>query len=117
VWRSPRAHGLGAGGGLTPDAAEADVAHAGVDHLRTASRRPVAQAVGVRTEIRTALDHLAGNLELGLSRVVALLERASANTVGHATARARGVRRALDVPVGGPFPDVAGHVMEAVAVR
>ncbi|WP_211240880.1 MFS transporter [Hamadaea tsunoensis] len=35
----------------TPDAAEADVAHAGVDHLRAAGGGPVAQAVGVGAEV------------------------------------------------------------------
>ena len=40
-------------------APEADVAHAGVDHLRPARGRPVAQAVGVGAQVGAALDHLA----------------------------------------------------------
>ena len=35
------------------------MAHAGVDHLRAARRRPVAQAIAVRAEVGAALDHLA----------------------------------------------------------
>ena len=47
-------------------APEADVAHAGVDHLRPAGGRPVAQAVGVGAQVRAALDHLAADPELRL---------------------------------------------------
>ncbi len=51
-------------------AAEADVAHAGVDRLRPARGGPVPQAVDVGAQERAALDHLAGHLELRLPRVV-----------------------------------------------
>ena len=61
----------------SPDAPEADVAHAGVDHLRAPGGRPVAQAVGVGAQVRAALDHLAADPELRLGRVVARLEVAA----------------------------------------
>ena len=96
------------------DAAEADVAHAGVDHLRAPGGRPVAQAVAVGAEERPALDHLARDAELRLRRVVALLDCRRAGC-GHA-ARLVGVPGWPRVPVGRPLPDVAGHVVEAEAV-
>ena len=57
------------------ETAEPDVAHAGVDHLRSARRRPVAQAVAVRAQEGAALDHLARHPELRLARVVARFHR------------------------------------------
>ena len=51
---------------VAPQAAEADVAHAGVDHLRPAGRGAVAQAVAVGAQERAALDHLARHPELRL---------------------------------------------------
>jgi hypothetical protein len=55
------------------DAAEADVARAGVDHLGPTCGRPVTQAVGVRAQVRAALDHPTADPELRLRRVVALV--------------------------------------------
>ena len=57
---------------LALDAAEADVAHAGVDRLRPTGGRAVPQAVDVRAQERAALDHLARHLELWLSRIVTI---------------------------------------------
>src|SRR6478609_8295944 len=54
---------------LSSYAPEAEVAHAGVDHLRTACRRSVAQAVRRGAQVRPALDHLPSDPELGLVRV------------------------------------------------
>ena len=51
--------------------AKADVAHTDISHLRPARRGPVAQAVGLRTQKRAALDDLARHRELRLGRVVA----------------------------------------------
>ena len=75
-----------------PGAAEADVAHAGVDHLRAAGGRPVAQAVRVGAEVRPALDHLARDPELRLGRVEARLAVTAAR-VGRHAARSLGVGR------------------------
>ena len=47
-------------------AADADVAHAGVDHLRPPRGGAVAHAVAVGAEVRAALDHLARDPELRL---------------------------------------------------
>src|SRR3954454_8650287 len=43
---------------VAADAAESDVAHAGIHHLRVARRRAVAPAVAWRAEERAALHHL-----------------------------------------------------------
>ena len=98
------------------DAAEADVAHPGVDHLRPAGGGAVALAVAVGAQVRAALDHLAGDAELRLGRVVAALHRRP-RPFGRDAARRLGVlgvsRRP---PVRRPLPHVAGHVVQAVAV-
>ena len=48
------------------DGAEADVAHAGVDHLWAPCSGAVSLTVAVGAEERPALDHLAGDAELRL---------------------------------------------------
>src|SRR6266498_603766 len=95
------------------DATEADVAHARVDHLRLARRGTVAEAVVRGTEVRAALDHLARDAELRLVRVVALGLRDDARVDGRAAAGLDDlVGAGGDVPVAGPLPDVARHVVE-----
>src|SRR5580700_11838579 len=59
------------------DATKTDMAHSGIDHLRLACRGTVSQAVVRCAEVRTALDHSAGNADVGLARVVALLLRSN----------------------------------------
>src|SRR3954465_14910784 len=81
------------------------MAHACIDHLRPAGGGPVAQAVAVCAQKRTALDDLARNSKLGLSRVVAVCRTA---LLGRA--------RLSAVPVGSPLPDIACHVEQPVAV-
>ena len=48
------------------------MAHAGVDHLRPARRRPVAAAVAVGAEVRAALDDPSRHRELRLGGIEAL---------------------------------------------
>ena len=99
------------------DAAEAEVRHRRVDHLRLARGRPVAQAVVGRAQVRAALDHAARDVLAGLPGVVARVRRGHAR-VARDAARARDlVGMPWDVPVAGPLPDVPRHVVEAVAVR
>ena len=86
------------------DAAKADVAHAGVDHLRSPRGGSIAAAVTVGAQERSALDHLARHPELRLVRVVAA--RLAARIAG----------AGVGVPVAGPLPDVARHIEQAVAV-
>src|SRR4051812_18454374 len=81
-------------------AAEADVAGRGVDRLALARRRPVAEAVVGRAQMRAALDHASLDAGSGGRR------RRAARRAGSAELEA--VRR--------PLPHVAGHVVQAVAV-
>src|SRR5262245_13316721 len=116
---SPFRRGFGTLGPARPvaqGAAKADVARAGVRHLRPPRGRPVAQAVAVGAGEGPALDHLAGDRELGLGPVVAPLEGASARVARHAARLVGLLRMTVGVPVGRPLPDVAGRVVEAEAV-
>ena len=85
--------------GSVPGAAEADVPGGGVGCRPLPRRDPVAPAVGVVTEVRATLLHPA-----------------------RAVTRARGISSPIALtkgrvePVRRPLPDVAGHVVEAVAV-
>src|SRR5882724_8924522 len=97
------------------DAAESQMAGCGIDRLGHARGRAIAPAVVGRAEIGAALHHLAGDGNLRHARVAAAAALAAARVVD----RAAGVvdLAVVLVPVGGPFPDIAGHVVEAVTVR
>src|SRR5689334_16071323 len=86
------------------DTPEAYVAHAGIDRLWSARGWSVALTVAVRAQERTALDHLPRYPELRLGRVIAIRL-----TTGLAGTR-------FGIPVGRPFPHIAGHVEKAVTV-
>src|ERR1700712_1366990 len=88
----------------TLHAAEADVAHAGVDHLRPPRGGAIAQAIAVRAQERAALDDFAWDLELRLRRVVAAGFAARVTLAG------------AGEPVARPLPHVAAHVEQSVAV-
>src|SRR4051794_36357817 len=101
------------------DAAEADMAHAAVHHLRVAGCRAVAPAVGRRAEEGAALHHLPRNANRWLSGIEGCLHRGTARIRRGATARLGriGVRMARGPPVRGPLPDVPAHLEQAIAVR
>ena len=82
-----------------------------------AGGRAVAQAIGVGTKVGAALDDFPRHARLRLSPVVALLDSAAPRIAGDAAGLVHLGRVAVDVPVGGPVPDVARHVVEAVRVR
>src|SRR5262249_30915004 len=84
---------------LARNAAKADVPGRAVDRLALPRRRAVAQAVVGRAEVRAALHDAARE----------------AVVPGGSTAPS-GAGHGLE-PVVRPLPDVAGHVVEAVAVR
>src|SRR6185503_7812771 len=74
-------------------------------------------AVVRRAEVRATLDDLAGNSNLRLARIVAALDACAARIFWDAT-RLRRIRVVLlRVPVRGPFPYIADHVLHVVAVR
>src|SRR5207249_6049753 len=67
-------------------------------------------------EKRAALDDLARNRELRLGGIDAGLYR-SAPRIARSAARAFGVRHITGAePIGGPFPDIARHIEQPVAV-
>src|SRR5262245_58825150 len=89
----------------------------GVDRFGVARGRAVAAAVVRSAEMRAALEHLAGNADVRLAGIVALLLVSAARILWDA-ARLRRVRLMLGrVPVAGPFPDVADYIADAMAVR
>ena len=75
-------------GKVAADAAEADVAHAGVHHLRVARRRAVAPAVGRRAEERAALHHLPRDADGGLGGIEGGLHRRAARAAPGSSSRA-----------------------------
>src|SRR5690349_17303644 len=101
---------------LPPDAAEADMAHAAVHHLRVAGRRAVAPAVGWRAEEGAALHHLPRNADGGLSGVEGAAECWAARVLRRAAGLVRVGLVPRRVPVGRPLPDIARHVIETVAI-
>src|SRR5215472_217693 len=67
--------------------------------------------------MRAAFDDLARNLGRGQARIVAVFLASAARIFWNATSLRR-IRRVLSgPPVGGPLPDIADHVVGAVAVR
>src|SRR5262245_23809916 len=79
--------------------------------------RTVAAAIVGRAQVRAALEHLASDPDLRLAGVVAR-SLGSATRVFRDAARLWGVRFVPPrPPIGGPFPHIADHVVDAVAVR
>src|SRR4029453_4837810 len=89
-----------------------------LDRLRLARRWPVPQAVARGAEVRAALHDPPRDVLAGPTRLVAPV---GGRDAGIRDRSAAGVTGPLVVPggieVGRPLPDVAGHVVEAIAVR
>src|SRR5262245_21678499 len=86
-----------------------------IDRLRHARRGPVAPAIVRCAKERPALHDLARNFYDGLSRVMAAVALAASRVVHRAAGPLDPA--VLLIPVCGPFPDIPGHVMKAIAVR
>src|SRR5215471_251802 len=82
-----------------------------------ACRRPVATAIVRRAEMRAALQDFPGNADAWLTWIKARRLGAAARILRNTA----GFRRIGFVPgrppVGGPLPDIADHVADAVTVR
>src|SRR5206468_1329186 len=100
------------------DTSEPDVAGCCIDHLRVARRRAISMAVVRCAQERSALEDLARDPNARLARVITVLDRRPAGIVGHA-AGLLSIRLLVPVavPIARPFPHVAGHFMQAVAIR
>src|SRR5215475_12874942 len=86
----------------------------GIDRLRHARCRSIASAVVWRAQMRSALHDFARDLDVRHVGIVALVSVA-AFRVEARTARLRYLLVLL-VPIRGPLPHVAGHVVQAVAI-
>src|SRR6266436_4187657 len=104
-------------GGFSLDAAKSEMAGRGIYRLGVARRRTIAAAIVRRAQMRTALDHLAWNPDVGLTRVVAAILAAAARILWNAAGFWRVSFVLRRMPVGRPLPDIADHVVDAVAVR
>src|SRR6516165_3809318 len=93
------------------------MARRGVDRLRMTGGRAVTSAIVRCAQMRAALQYLPGNSDLGLAGVVACILTAAARVDRDAAGLASVGLVSGRVPVAGPFPDVADHVVEAVTVR
>src|SRR3954454_13768442 len=102
---------------FSPDTAEAEMTCRCVDLLGVASCRPIASAVVRRAQVRAALDDLARDPDVRRGRLVAAVLAPAARVLRDAAGFRRVAFVLLRVPVGGPFPDVADHVVDAMAVR
>src|SRR5690348_8121433 len=87
----------------------------GIDRLRMTRGRPVAPAIVRRAKMGTTFDHFARNLDFGVAWIVALLRTRASRIDRHAAGMLLLVAR--DIKVGRPLPDIADHVVEAMAVR
>src|SRR5437868_5188417 len=78
--------------------------------------RAIAAAVVGSAEVRAALKHLAWNPDVRLTRVVARGLGPSTRIFRNAARLRRVSVMLLRIPIGRPFPDIADHVVQAVAV-
>src|SRR5262249_55115358 len=85
------------------DAAKTNVASRSIDRLRLARRRPVAQAIVGRAQVRAAFHHPASGVSAALARHTAGFSGYFAAVRGEAGS--------------GPLPHTPDHVEEAIAFR
>src|SRR6185437_1119968 len=100
-----RAHRSGLSAALPDNTAKADMACRCIDRLRMTRGWPVPPAVVRRAQMRTALQHLARDANLGLHRVVTAGFSCAAR-IGRDAACLAGIRFMPGrKPVGRPLPD------------
>src|SRR5690348_12162095 len=93
------------------------MAHRSVDRLSVAGRRAIAPAIVWRAKVRAAFQHLSPDLDLRLTWIEAF-GFAPAARIARSAARFWRTYVVLGfVPVAGPFPDIANHIEEAIAIR
>src|SRR5882757_239628 len=98
------------------DASKAKMTGGSIDRLRMPRCRPVASAVVRRAQMRAAFDDLPWNPHVGRSGIITVGLAAAARVLRDA-ASLHGICLMLwRIPVGRPFPDVADHVVEAIAI-
>src|SRR5215471_4036605 len=101
---------------VSHDATKSHMARGRVDRLCVACGWAIAPAIVGGAQVRAAFQHLAGDLDVGQARVVARLLGPSAGVLRNAACLRRIGRVLGRIPIGGPLPHVADHVVDAVAV-
>src|SRR3954453_21246727 len=97
-------------------AAKAEMAGRRIHRLGVARGWAITAAIIRRAEVRAAFDYLARNFYVGLARVIARVFATAARILRHAARLRRIGFVLLRIPVGGPLPDVADHVVHTVAI-
>src|SRR5690242_17305932 len=92
------------------------MARRGVDRLGVPRGRSIAAAIIRRAEMRAALQDLARNLDRRLARIVAGVLAPAARVLRDAAGLFGVGLMPRGVPIGGPLPDIADHVVEPVPV-
>src|SRR5581483_7529515 len=98
-------------------APEAYVRSRCIDRLRVACGWPVALAVIGGTQVRAALQNLPAESGAGVLEVAARQLTAAARIARNAASALADQLTPVRVPVRCPFPDIADHVVQAIAIR
>ena len=102
---------------IPPHAAKPEMAGRSIDGLRMSCRRPVATAIIRRAQMRAAFQNFPRNADVGLTWIKTGALRPATRILGDAACLRRIGFVLLRPPVGCPFPDIADHVVDAIAVR
>src|SRR6202012_5773845 len=102
---------------LPHHAAKSEMARRRVDRFGVAGGGGIGPAVVSRAAEGATPDDLARNPDFGLAGIEALLGASAARIPWNAARLRRVGLVPRGIPVGGPFPDIADHVVDAVSVR
>src|SRR5436189_4322638 len=95
---------------------ETDVARRGINRLGNTCRWAIPQAVIRRTEEGPAFEHFSWDAELRLGRINTLLPCPPSRIERDAARPCRVCWMTLLVPVRRPFPHIARHVIQPIAI-
>src|SRR6266480_3088718 len=96
---------------------EADMARRGINRLGNTCRRAITQAVIRRAEEGPAFEHFSWDADLWLCRINTLLSCPPSRIDRDAARPGRVCWMPLLVPVRRPFPHIARHVIQPIAIR
>src|SRR5215831_11070542 len=90
------------------------MAGCGINRLRHACCRPVAPAIVRRAQVGTTFHYLARDRDFWITGIEALVALATPGIEAGAACLRQLVM--LLIPVRGPFPNIAGHLVKAIAI-